>query len=146
MRRSAIGLALLAAVALPALAEDKPGGDDKLVGTWAIVTQASPEGTKTIPEGEASITLRADGRVVFRQKGDPDFMGIWRADPSRSPHSLDLITVTPGAKGPNTMKTIYRVDGDKLEVALPSTRSDEDRPKAFNPKDVGVLTLKRQKP
>jgi uncharacterized protein (TIGR03067 family) len=148
MRRSAIGLALLAAtVALPTVAQDKDklGGDDKLVGTWSLVTVAEPDGTRAIPEGVGTFTFMKGGKLTITSKGFPDTMGTWKADPSRMPHELDLMFDLPGQKKTTTLRTIYRIDGDKLENALSPKGPDQDRPKAIDPKECEVRIFKRVK-
>jgi hypothetical protein len=62
--RRAIGLALLATLALPAWADDKPGGDEKLVGTWVIVKEETSRGTRTAAEGHE--ILRNYPRTAFK--------------------------------------------------------------------------------
>jgi uncharacterized protein (TIGR03067 family) len=139
--RRAIGLTFLAAMAMPVWADDKAGGDDKLIGTWGVVSIAHPRGKDDVAEGEVSITLAKDGKGISREKGMDEIELTWWADTSLSPHTLDMTAAWLGDK-PTTRKAIYRIDGDQLEIAF--TRGD--RPKEFDPKYAAVLTLKRQKP
>jgi uncharacterized protein (TIGR03067 family) len=140
--RHAIGLTFLATLALPAWADDKPGGDDKLVGKWVIVKEETSRGTRTAAEGHEILSLAGDGKGVLQKVGIDDIKVTWRADPGRSPHTLDLFGIFPKDDKPRTLKAIYRLDGEDLEIAF--TR--DDRPKAFDPKEATIITFKRQKP
>jgi uncharacterized protein (TIGR03067 family) len=144
--RHAIGLTFLAALAMPAPADDKPGGDDKLVGTWSLTVLATPRKTEDQPEGAQTITFVKGGKLILAEKGRPHTMGTWKADPDRMPHELDLVFVPRGLSEAETLKTIYRIDGDKLEIAMSSNGRDPDRPKVIDPKESQVGVFKRQKP
>jgi uncharacterized protein (TIGR03067 family) len=117
--RHAISLVFLAALAVPALAQDKPGGDDKLVGTWALVKSANPISMNIVAEGEISLVLVGDGKGAMQKKNEPGQKVTWQANPSPTPRTLDLTFVSPGDEKPPTLKCIYRLDGDNLEIAFP---------------------------
>jgi uncharacterized protein (TIGR03067 family) len=144
--RYAIGLTFLAALALPAWAQDKPGGDDKLVGTWSLNSLVKPAETRVFPADSRSVTLEKDGKAIWREKGKPDAVGTWKADASRTPKELDMTVTRDAGKGPETLKAVYMVDGDKLQLAYSLEGWGKERPKAFEPKAAYVMSLQRQKP
>jgi uncharacterized protein (TIGR03067 family) len=145
MRRFMTALAFLA-VTLPAVADDKDkdGGDDKLVGKWVPTRFLNVGFDNPFPGGEM-VAFSNDG-MWTQKEGSNVFEGTWMADPSKDFRWLDLTGPSPDKTKKITLKTIYKVEGDTLTVASPTSGLGGERPTTFDPKQAAVLTLKRQKP
>jgi uncharacterized protein (TIGR03067 family) len=144
--RKVIGLALLAAsLTMPVWADDKPTTEDeKLVGTW-VFTSAIMKGKEVPVEG--AYIFSKDGNVVMKKKDTPNLEGMYKTAAARDGkdfREIDLIGSKDG-KPVDTAKAIYRIEGDTLTMAFP-TGGNKERPTSLDPKEWGVLILKRQKP
>jgi uncharacterized protein (TIGR03067 family) len=68
-------------------------------------------------------------------------------DPTKTPKELDAKHLTGASKG-KTLKGIYRLQGDELQLCF-GPPGDDLRPKTFTTKEgepVRLYTLKRAKP
>jgi uncharacterized protein (TIGR03067 family) len=145
MLRQTLGLALLTALAVPSLADDKGAVDEKLVGVWSMNGLGKPIQTSVVPKGFGSLTLEKDGKAIWRERGKPDVVGTWKADASRTPKEFDVTATREEGKGPETLKAIYEVDGDKLRVSNFPDGWGKDRPNSFKESKATVMYLNRQK-
>ena len=145
MRRIALCLTLLA-VALPALADDKDLCiDEKLVGTWVVYGPYKAMDTK-VTSGNKTITLEKDGKAILKEKGKPDLVGTWTADPSRTPMELDVTVTRQEGRRPETLKAVYTVKGDHAQVFYSLEGWGKERPKSADGRTAYALGLHRQKP
>jgi uncharacterized protein (TIGR03067 family) len=152
MKRNLIVLAaLFVAVAFPWAAPARDGGrpsetgemttlGDQLHGAWVVVSveimgmkiDNRPQG------GEQILTFEKDGKVTMRD-GMRNENGSYKLNDSPRPKEMDLTTPQ------ETMKGIYEVKGDTLRIAFPFNGPNGARPKTFDEKEVGVVTLKRKR-
>jgi uncharacterized protein (TIGR03067 family) len=145
--RHAIGLAFLAALAMPAWAEDKPTAEDeKLYGTWVQISVEDEKGVEPTPDGQVLLVFSKGGKITGMDKSGPLMNLTYRVNPTRSPRDFDLIESKDGGKKQETTKGIYLIEGDILKMSFPSDRKDADRPTAFDAKKAKIWTFKRQKP
>jgi uncharacterized protein (TIGR03067 family) len=145
--RHAIGLAFLAALALPVWADDKPALDEKLVGTW-VITSVDVGGKKfpKTPDSECFVFDKG-GKFTLKARGGRNVDGTWKVMGTKNPKAMDMRFSLDGR--PVAFIAIYELDGDELKVAysiaLPG--STEERPTGFDSAEgITVVTLKRQKP
>ncbi len=148
--RHAIGLALLTALAGPALADDKGKVDEKLVGTWGLTSVGFMGKTNPIPEGSGTFVFTEGGKMTVKMtskaKGQPENIeGTFKADPAKTPKAIDVtVPKEPGGKA-ETVKCIYKIEGDTLTLVV-TPRPEDDRPASFDVKNLQIFTFKRQKP
>jgi uncharacterized protein (TIGR03067 family) len=145
--RHAMGPALLTvALTAPAWADDKGMEDEKLYGNWGMNSLVRRMETLPVLPGDRRLTLEKGGKAIWREMGKRDAVGTWKADTSRTPMELDITVTRDAGKGPETLKAVYMVDGDRLRVAYSLEGWGKERPKALEPKDTNVMYLTRQKP
>jgi uncharacterized protein (TIGR03067 family) len=146
MRRPVIGLTFLAALALPAWADDKPPTEDeKLIGTWNVVALSFGDMKLGLPEGNSSFTFSKGGKVVAKLMGKPDTEGAYKVGLAKTPREIDITAPLEPGKKAETMKGIYQVDGDTLKMNFAKAPEGE-RPTAFDSKTTRTLHLERKKP
>jgi RNA polymerase sigma factor (sigma-70 family) len=129
--------------ARPARGKDRgPQERRKLQGTWVplalegirIRADDIPEATLVVAGDRITLNPRADRRVL-----------TYRLDPGRRPPAIDLTPLDGKAKG-KTLRGIYSLDGDFLEICFDPTPGGK-RPRAFvtTPNFGGkkLLVLKR---
>jgi hypothetical protein len=91
MRRQMIALALLtAALAAPAGADDKPAGDEKLVGTWVITSVDF--GGKKFPKspGPEFFVFDKGGKFTLKAKGGRNVDWTWKVMGTKNPKAIDI--------------------------------------------------------
>jgi uncharacterized protein (TIGR03067 family) len=153
MTRGVLALAVLLGLAPwhgPAAARDggRPAESaettaDELRGTWAVVSVDVGGEKKKVYDEE---TLTFDRGKLTHKIGFRNDTNSYRIDATKSRKELDL--VGPKWDDPKvvvTTKTIYRIDGDTLQIAYSLLRLGKDRPTSFGGEDVYVVILKRQK-
>jgi uncharacterized protein (TIGR03067 family) len=146
--RSAIGLALLAAaVAVPALAQDKPAEDEKLYGTWRITRIAEKGRESSEEESKAAYTFSKGGKMNARNAvGKVTDQGRYQtaaAKPGKDFREIDLVFLQEdGTPVDQVSKGIYRIDGDTLKLAY--SQGGGKRPTSFDPAQGIVYTCKRE--
>jgi uncharacterized protein (TIGR03067 family) len=144
-----------AAVGVRQALADKPAATDKetdkkdeekVLGTWAVVS-VEEGGHREEGEGikEARMTFAADGKWIWKTPGkggkDGTYKGTYTLDPAKKPKEV-TVTINNG----ETIKGIYKVDGDSLTIC--STDKDIERPSEFITKEgmfVTLIVLKREK-
>ena len=132
----------LAALALPAWAQDKPAEDEKLYGTWELVTLQVMGKTNTVQDGPRVLTLSKGGKMTFKRKGEEMVEGTFKL--TGTPGQIDVIAPREAGQKAEINQGIYQVDGDTLKVALVRVPGN-DRPASFE-KAFEIATFKRQKP
>jgi uncharacterized protein (TIGR03067 family) len=143
MRRHAIGLVLLTALAVPVLADDKGNEDEKLYGTWVATSREFKGETTPFKEGGTVLTFSKGGKLRIKFPGEPEQEGAFVTPPSKEPLAID-VTIQTAPNRTVMVKGIYRVEGNTLTVAL--GKGGTDRPDALDPAKNAVVTYKRQKP
>jgi uncharacterized protein (TIGR03067 family) len=124
--------------------KDKPNKDGETIqGTWVAVS-AEVDGKEAPAEAIKDFTLviTAD-KLIFNPKGE-NRQTSYKLDPAKMPKAIDLTPLDGPAKG-KAMKSIYRLDGDRLTLCLQN--SDGDAPTEFATKansGLRLLVLKRQ--
>jgi uncharacterized protein (TIGR03067 family) len=146
MRRQAIGLVLLTALAIPAWADDKAAEDEKLIGTWILQSVEMGPNKESLLEGGVTFVFSKGGKTTRKLKDLVDKEGTFTVAVSKEPKEIDLIGPKKEGKKQEITKAIYKIDGDTLIMAIPATEPDGERPTAFDSKRAFVYTLKRQKP
>jgi uncharacterized protein (TIGR03067 family) len=142
--RHAIGLTFLATLAMPAWADDKPGGDGKLVGTWVLKSLVVDGKEIPNPDDTAAFNFSKDGKATVKENGKTSPEGTYKVTTTKTPWQIDVTIMGQPNQKPKTLKAIYQVDGDTLKFALADDPEGE-RPASFD-KAKRILTFKRQKP
>ena len=140
MRRFMASVLLFGATVVLAHAQ---GTAVKLDGAWMLT---GIDGDKKLPE-EFFDQIKA--RLIFKDggyeqilKGETIEKGTFKVDPAKS--TIDFKIETGKEKG-QTQLGIFKLDGDKLTMAVGKAGAAE-RPKSFTPvKDVEVTIYKRGK-
>ena len=134
-------------VAAPAPAEDKKKDEDKIQGTWAIVSAQSggedkPGGTKDVKfviKGDL-ITIQEPKREGKEEKAK------FKLDATKKPKTIDLIPSDRGGKE-ELMPGIYELKDDELKLCFVKGTKGE-RPTEFSSKagtEQVLIVLKREK-
>jgi uncharacterized protein (TIGR03067 family) len=131
--------ALVAGSAARTVADDAPALDAALKavqGTW-VTSESDSLDAKWVIKGE-SLEATVNGM---------EYLGKLKLDEKAKPHSTLDIALTSGpedAKG-KTAKGVYKLDGEKLVIAV--SVPGHDRPKDFEPApdEVYLFELKKQK-
>jgi len=132
-------VAFAAGFATRAVAADEPALDPSLKaiqGTW-VTSENDSLDAKWVIKGE---TLEATVNGM-------EYVGKLKADDKAKPHSTLDVALTQGpedSKG-KTAKAVYKLDGEKLVIAV--SVPGHDRPKDFEPvpDEVYLFELKKQK-
>jgi uncharacterized protein (TIGR03067 family) len=119
-RVAPILVALLGAVLLPAVADDKADAAkkelDKLQGTWTFVSMESDG--QAVPQGDPPPTITFNGNKFSVKAGEVVLQaGTQTLDPTQKPKAVDS-TVTEGEGKGTTMLGIYEIDGDNLKACF----------------------------
>ena len=134
---TAAGLALVGSPLSPAVAADDAAVAPALKaiqGTWA---------TSDSSEIEAKWEFKGD--ILKASVNGMDYVGKIKVDDKAKPHSTLDIELTEGpedAKG-KTAKAVYKIDGDKLVIAV--SHPGQDRPKDFEPVPDEVYLFEMKK-
>jgi RNA polymerase sigma-70 factor (ECF subfamily) len=100
---------------------------ERLQGTWALVSEERGGKLVEPPEGVKGATLTFQGdRVSFKQKGG-GHEASFKVDPTRTPKEIDLTVAQDGK--PAVHKGLYALEGDTLKLCL--AHPPQPRPTAF---------------
>jgi uncharacterized protein (TIGR03067 family) len=131
-----------------AAAEDKkPDADLKaMVGNWKI--EKAELGGKDITEHIKDLKFEVrDGGKYTAELGEVKDDGTFTVDPAKSPKELD-VKPTGGPNKGQTVKGIYKLDGDTLTICYDHEADKGKRPAKFETKPDTTLLLivyKREK-
>jgi uncharacterized protein (TIGR03067 family) len=153
--RSAVLIAGLLVIAVPARADEVADELKKLEGTWQIVS-SEHNGAKRVPPDKW--VIKGDRCTAVVNK-NPLLSYQLKVDPSKNPKTIDRAMLLPEFGNPKSkelkpgtpMYGIYEVDGDTLKMCFyfyAGEDKDKKRPADFTaPKDSNRLVyfLKREK-
>jgi uncharacterized protein (TIGR03067 family) len=132
-----------ALLVLPSLGSDAPkeydGATelDALQGTWRRIA-LKHDGRDVPLEGEEMIVTYLSGKFVW----PGNVVGSYTVDTSRKP--AHLTETIEGVLRRRPEKSIYRIDGDTLQVGS-ATGQPRDWPHSFDDKNLVIVTYKRVK-
>jgi uncharacterized protein (TIGR03067 family) len=132
-------------VAAPAPADDKKKDEEKIQGTWTVVSMER-EGQK-FPDDEVKkmkVVIKDD--LLTINNGCRDEQARIKLDAKKKPKALDLMAVKDG-KEQGAVPGIYEIDGDNLKLCW-DKGSTADRPTEFATKkrsSTALMVLKREK-
>ena len=114
--------------------------EEKIVGTWAVVSEEHG-GQKTAEEELKGLRLilAADGKLTQKQ-GEREEEGAYKLDPAKAPKEIDVSAHNKMLPG------IYKLEGDTLTLC--ADHGGAERPTEFASKagtDVVLVVLKREK-
>jgi uncharacterized protein (TIGR03067 family) len=121
----------------------------KLEGNWAFVKGTSSKGEEKAEGKLSDFILEFKGKQMLFKLGDEskETLQIAAIDPSADPKCIDILEKSPGKPG-RILEGVFKIDGDKLVIAMRMTGNDKQRPVTFDkPTDplVVVLSFQRQK-
>lgn len=129
----------LSAFAAQCLADDGTEDLKKLAGTWQLVrgwssgrSMAEILDSKGVEISEFRIVVSGDSLAMHGGPTKPFIYSI-KLHANQTPRGIDLTpTQMPGRRDVSfTAKAIYQLNGDELEICLPSGE-DADRPTEFD--------------
>jgi hypothetical protein len=143
----AITLTFLAALALPAWADDKPAEDEKLYGTWVIDGSALLVPRDFAPQVNGLLYFYKEGAIATKRLTLADWRGGYTTAPieGKNFRLLDRFEVKAGKPVEDTrLKAIYRIEGDTLTLVF--VDKGKVRPTSLDAKDAVILSYMRPKP
>jgi uncharacterized protein (TIGR03067 family) len=150
MRKLLGGLTLLCLVVVQSQAADDKKADktdkDKLQGTWVATSIDFMGKTLPVPEGkELSFTFDGDKLKIHDPDKKKDEEGTFKIDEKKDPKEIDLTgPKDDNPKETETLKCLYKLDGDTLKLAISEKGPKGDRPTKFDDKSV-TMTFKKKK-
>ncbi len=140
-RSSVCAAVLMALLALPGWAEDKPSDAlAPLQGSW-LVKKVERGGEQQQDLAQAVLTFAQD-----KFKLNDNELGNVVVDSSTQPQLIDFFV--GGADAPQTVEGIFEVKGDQLQICV-RVEDVKNRPASFETGDDGnliLLTLEKKKP
>jgi uncharacterized protein (TIGR03067 family) len=112
---------------------------DAILGAWAIVGLEAGGKMESEKNFRGNTFTFTKEKAVLQERGYPPIEFSYTLDPTKAPRTIDLAT----AKGGNTIKGIYKLDGDDLVMAL--SVGGSARPAEFTTKaggDTETFTLR----
>jgi uncharacterized protein (TIGR03067 family) len=146
--RSRVPFAVLALfLAAPVVADDKADADLKaMVGKWKV--EKSELAGKDVTDFLKTLKFEIrEGGKYTSELGKEKDDGSFTVDPSKSPKEMVIKPTGGPAKG-QTVKAIYKIDGDTLTVCYDFDTEKGTKPEKFESKpDTKLLltTYKREK-
>ena len=131
-------------VAAPAPAEDKKKDEEKLQGTW-IVVSGERDGMK-LPDDkikDLKVVIKDDTLTVGDEKT------TFKLDAKKKPKTIDLVPIKKDGTKEDMVPGIYEIDGDDLKMCWAKGGKEADRPTEFATKKDSrnvLFILKREKP
>jgi uncharacterized protein (TIGR03067 family) len=138
-------LSPLAAHALQPAAERAKREEEKLAGTWQVVS-VEVDGQAVPPKEFRGLKMTFKAGKFTAQKGQGDKQeGTYKLDPSKSPKQIDISRKDGPAEGRNQL-AVYSLAGNTLKIC--SAGSDKERPDGFatRGKEGRVLMTLRREP
>jgi uncharacterized protein (TIGR03067 family) len=120
----------------------------KLEGNWKFVKGVSLRGEEKAEGKLRDFILEFKRNQMLFKLGDETKDLHWLAaiDASADPKCIDILEKSPGKPG-RILEGVYKVDGDRLVIAMRMTGNDKQRPVTFDkPTDplVAVLSFQRK--
>jgi uncharacterized protein (TIGR03067 family) len=137
-------LIVVLVVAGPAAAQEKKKDEDKIQGTWIVVSHEMV-GRKMPAEELKGWKLTLKDGTLTGEKGKDKGKGTYKLDASRKPKIIDITYDEENEK--MTTVAIYELKGDTLKLCW-SEKVPEHRPTKFaSDEESGqtVMVLKREK-
>ncbi|HYT95662.1 MAG TPA: TIGR03067 domain-containing protein [Gemmataceae bacterium] len=119
---------------------------DNLDGTW-IPTSLEVDGKKAPAEALKNLKLVIKGTKFTLHIDGKTLNGSYKADPSKTPKTIDATFEDPAGKTAAVVLAIYELKGDTFRVC--GAAPDKARPKEFASKPGEgheLVVYKRQKP
>lgn len=120
----------------------------QLEGKWRVVKGANSTGEMDLdPKESEFFMVFKGGDVTFEFREKKETIRITAIDPSTDPKCIDLLEKREG-RPDRTLEGVFKIDGDKLLLALSFPKDVKQRPVSFDkPTDARTLvyTLKRVK-
>jgi uncharacterized protein (TIGR03067 family) len=135
----------LAAHALQSADERVKREEEKLAGTWRVVSvEADGQALPAKQFRGLKMTFKAGKFTAQREQGDKQ-EGTYKLDPSKNPKRIDIARKDGPPEGRNQL-AIYSLAGNTLKIC--SDNSDKDRPDGFTTrgKEGRVLMTLRREP
>jgi uncharacterized protein (TIGR03067 family) len=132
--------AKMTAVLKQLLGKEAPADQDKLQGTW-IVVSAEKDGKIDLRRKGAKVTYKGD--TFARQMPKANARGTFKLDPTGKIKAMDITYVEGPEKG-ETWAGIYSVDGDTLKLCYAAV--GRPRPTEFTSKQGQLLILLEREP
>ncbi len=129
-------LTVVLVVAAPAPPEKEKKDEDKIQGTWVVVS-AELKGAK--------LEFTGDTVLIYDPRMGHDEKAKIKLDASKKPRTID-ITPEKEAGREKTLLGIYELDGDELKLSF--AKEEGERPTEFASKpgsNVSLIVLKREK-
>jgi uncharacterized protein (TIGR03067 family) len=139
-------LAAVLVVAAPAPAEKEKKDEDKIQGTWIVVS--AQFGGESKPDDEAKnakFVIKGDLITISEPKREGrEEKATFKLDPTKKPKTIDLVPEKGDKK--ETVLGIYELKDDELKLCF--VKGGKERPTEFASKagtDQGLIVLKREK-
>jgi uncharacterized protein (TIGR03067 family) len=144
MKRYLFGFVVFAAIAGAARSEATEDAAEKMLqGEWDLASVEVEGKRLPAPAGKGgSIVFAKDGKLIWKDPGKPEKIGTYKIDAGKQPKQIDLIASKDGA----TMRGIYELDSEKLQMAFSADGPKGKRPRDFKGDKVLIVIWKRQKP
>ncbi len=117
-----------------------------LEGKWDVLKTVQADREEDLTESGAVFTVKG-AAATLRFGANSKSVRIDAIDPTGGPKRIDLIEVAPD-KTERVIEGVYRIDGDKLQLAFSIPTDGKNRPTGFaKPTEprVVVWTMKRVK-
>src|SRR5579875_1186164 len=144
MKQCIFGFLIFTATAGTVLSEVVADMDEEMLqGEWELASIEVQGKTLPSPAGKGgSIVFAKDGKLIWKDPGKPEKIGTYKIDAGKQPKQIDLIASKDGA----TMRGIYELDSEKLQMAFSADGPKGKRPRDFKGDKVLIVIWKRQKP
>lgn len=116
------------AVGLVLSAADSKDDIERLQGTWVMVS-LEMDGEQRPRDEVATARVVIEGNRYLRQVGGEIYPESFTLDPDQTPKAIDF-TYTEGPRQRETIKGIYKLEGDRWMICRALLPGDE-RPKEF---------------
>jgi uncharacterized protein (TIGR03067 family) len=152
MKRSLLGVAAVLCLSVFGSHADADRGDRTdnaettvaaaLRGTWAVESFEVMGMKIDVPMAQRP-TLTFDNGKAIMNDGMRREETTYKTNDSKTPKEIDINE--PRNQGNQTIKGIYKIEGDTLKIAFSANGPGNARPTTFDAKDAGVMVLKRTK-
>lgn len=140
------------------IAADAPKEEDaakkemeRLQGTWVVESLKGLGESWNEAKDNVAFIFASEKLMIEDKKAKKKFKFIYRLNPTKRPHEIDLLEEKEPDLKTYILRGIYRWNGDKLTLCLSSflgidvNPRDFPRPKEFESDKAFLITLKREK-